>query len=120
MSYDNRNLSPVGVGGENFIFDEDRNDLFSNVGRLITVFTESGGASGNGFTGMLIEANCRYIKLITSLPSAPRNPFGIGVEPFESRERGFCGGGRRDHQCRFGTVLIIPVRQIVCYVFNQI
>ncbi len=120
-----------GVLDENFIFNEDRNDLFSNVGRLVTIFTQSGGESGSGFTGLLIEANCRFIKLITSLPSAPRHPFGVEADRFDrDRDRDDRGHGcfrnrdrfdrrDRDHS-RFGTIIIIPVNKIVSYVFNEI
>jgi hypothetical protein len=116
------------VLGENSIFDNDRNDLFTNVGRLVTIFTQSGGESGEGFTGLLIEANCRFIKLITSLPSAPRHPFGIEADRFDRDRDRFDRGDRffrgdccRRRECsRFGTVIIIPVNKIVAFVFNEI
>ena len=89
-----------------------------NIGRVVTVFTQSGGLSGSGFTGLLASANRDFIKLITNLPSAPPNPFGVrgvrGVDffnnDFDSRRR--CS--------MFGTVVVIPVNKIVSYVFNEI
>lgn len=93
------------------------------VGRMITVFTRSGGKSGRGFTGVLLEATCNYVKLITTLPCPPRSPFysnfGCG-----------CGGGRYgysggygrgySHRNPLGTIVVIPRSEIVSYVFNEI
>ncbi len=100
--------------------DEDENEngiadqLEDNIGRVITVFTESGGCSGRGFTGLLVKVKDNdFIKLITSLPSAPRHPFG----------RRFDFDFDRDDRChceRQGTLVVIPIRQIVSFVFNQI
>lgn len=86
------------------------NDLANNVGRVVTVFTQSGGCSGRGFTGLLVDANRNFIKLVTSLPSAPRHPFGL--EP-ASLFDGNCTG-------RLGTACVIPINKIVCFTFNQI
>lgn len=41
------------------------------IGKPITVFVDSGGISGGGFTGILIEVLSDSIKLITDIPSAP-------------------------------------------------
>lgn len=107
------------VGEDNNIFDgEDRDSLRDNIGKIITVFTESGGCSGRGFTGLLVEANCRFIKLITSFASAPRHPFGRRRIDFD--DFGF-GGGCGERECsRFGTAIIIPIRQVVAFVFNEV
>lgn len=93
----------------------DFEELSDNIGRIITVFTRSGGCSGRGFTGLLVKVDCRFIKLITSLPSAPRHPFG--------RDFDFDDFGFRNRCCersRFGTAIIIPIREIVAFVFNEI
>lgn len=105
------------------IFGLEENDtLIGNTGKIITVFTESGGCSGRGFTGLLVEANCRFIKLITNLPSAPRHPFGRrhgNLDNFGGGS-GFCGCGCERECSRFGTAIIIPIRKIVSFVFNEI
>jgi hypothetical protein len=96
-----------------------------NTGRVVTIFTQSGGLSGSGFTGLLVSANRDFIKLISNLPSAPRFPFR------NVRNRSCCGRDRDDfvgsdfdfnrHGCNvFGTVVVIPVNKIVSFVFNEI
>ena len=110
MSFDNNS----GVFG-----DSNVGSFENNIGRIITVFTESGGESGRGFTGLLVHTDCRFIKLITALPSAPPCPFG---NEFTRRGR---RGFRFDEDCccreaRFGTVIVIPVDQIVAFVFNEV
>jgi hypothetical protein len=98
--------------------DEDGliNDLSANTGRIITVFTKSGGCSGRGFTGLLVKVDCKFIKLITELPSAPRHPFG---KRFDQDDFGF-GGGCCCERSRFGTAIVIPIRDIVAFVFNEV
>ena len=113
MSFDNS----LGVFG-----DSNVGSFEGNIGRIVTIFTESGGLSGSGFTGLLVHADCRFIKLITCLPSAPPIPFG--VNDFAGRRRG--GRGDREfcecrcHESHFGTVIVIPVDQIVAFVFNEL
>lgn len=96
-----------------------------NTGRVVTIFTQSGGLSGSGFTGLLVSANRDFIKLISNLPAAPRSPFR------NERRKGCCGRDRDDffgndfdfdrHRCNvFGTVVVIPVNKIVSFVFNEI
>ncbi len=90
----------------------DLEELRDNIGKVITVFTASGGCTGRGFTGLLVRVERDFIRLITSIPSAPCHPFGIR------------SGNLFDDGCecrrRFGTVLIIPIRQIVCFAFNEV
>lgn len=107
------NVDDIGVFGL-----ENNETLMGNTGKIITVFTESGGCSGRGFTGLLVEVNCRFIKLITRLPSAPRHPFGRRGGDFDDFG---CGCGCGERECaRFGTAIIIPIRHIVSFVFNEI
>lgn len=86
-----------------------------NIGRIVTVFTRSGGCSGSGFTGLLIHVDCNVIELITRIPSAPRHPFG---RQFSFND--FSGSGCSCQRDRFGTRIVIPVRDIVAVVFNEI
>jgi hypothetical protein len=50
-------------------------ELKSLLGKTITVFVDSGGKSGNGFTGILTEVLPDRIRLITSIPGRPVNQF---------------------------------------------
>jgi hypothetical protein len=45
--------------------------LLPLIGNAVTVFVDSGGISGSGFTGILIEVSPDSIQLITQVPSAP-------------------------------------------------
>lgn len=105
-------------------FDNDVNvdleQLLSNTGRVVTLFTTSGGCSGRGFTGLLIEANRCFVKLITRLPSAPRHPFGLNEFNGGCGGFGGFGGGSCCDRSRFGTVIVIPVNRIVAFVFNEV
>jgi hypothetical protein len=96
--------------------DEIVENLRDNIGRVITVFTQSGGCSGRGFTGLLVKVDCHFIKLTTSLPSAPRHPFGrnFDIDDFE-----FGSSRRSFERSRFGTSIVIPIRKIVSFVFNE-
>jgi len=53
-----------------------RDSLFRHIGQTVTVFTESGGLSGSGFTGVLAGIGECTIKLITSIGAAPTCPVG--------------------------------------------
>ena len=85
-------------------------ELRQNVGRVVTLFTTSGGCSGNGFTGLLADVDRNSCKLITSLPTAPRNPFGVqSANNFHNH----CNN-------QLGTVIVIPVNKICAAVYNEI
>lgn len=88
------------------------NTLISNVGRVVTVFTQSGGASGCGFTGLLVQVNCDCIKLVTELPCAPSQPFGLNINNQNFRKNKCCGN-------EFGTTCVVPINSIASFVCNQ-
>lgn len=88
-------------------------ELRDNIGRVVTIFTSSGGCSGNGFTGLLTAANSNTCRLVTSVPSAPRHPFGV-----QNANSFFNEPNCRDS--RFGTVIVIPLNQICAVVSNEI
>ncbi|MDP4109912.1 MAG: hypothetical protein Q8878_07800 [Bacillota bacterium] len=46
-----------------------------NIGRIVIVYTTCGGAAGSGFTGLLASCERDCIKLVTTLPAPPPNPF---------------------------------------------
>ncbi len=89
--------------------------LCGNIGRVVTIFTASGGASGSGFTGLLVWANNQTVKLITNLPSAPPNPLGeCGCNNGLFWNSNYCSGNN------YGSVVVIPTCQIVSFVFSEI
>ena len=83
--------------------------LRRNLGRVVTVYTETGGMAGRGFTGLVAMLKDGCVKFITSIPSAP-------FEKFESHRRSNdCSFNLCDH-CRcshFGSSLVIPICKIV-------
>lgn len=84
--------------------------LADNIGRVVTIFTKSGGVSGCGFTGLLVSVNSDVVKCVTELPSAPTSPFGTNVV------------NTNFNRCRneLGTTVVIPVNAIASCVFNQV
>lgn len=46
-------------------------NLARHIGQTVTIFTTSGGESGEGFTGVLISVNCHFVRLISQIGSAP-------------------------------------------------
>jgi hypothetical protein len=79
--------------------------LSDHIGSCITVFTDSGGRSGCGFTGILIEVSSDSLRLITKLPAAP------------ARNTGNTGQSRR-YECGFGTSTVIMLSHITAFSYN--
>jgi len=120
------------------------------IGQTVTIFTTSGGLSGNGFTGVLAGICGCTIKLITDIGAPPACPigsaccggrFGFGLEEevaefdgFGMRPgmcglmgrcgRGRCGGGRGRCGGRgwnwLGSVTEIPIDKIASFTHNAI
>ena len=89
--------------------------LCNNIGRVVTIFTSSGGVSGSGFTGLLVWANKNSVKIITNLPSAPPNPLGeCGCNNGLFWNSNYCNGSM------YGSAAIIPTCQIVSFVFTEV
>lgn len=78
-----------------FILDS----LGRHIGQTVTIFTTSGGLSGNGFTGVLAGIFGCNVKLITDIGAPPSCPIGsaccggfFGDFEEEREEIGFGGG----------------------------
>ena len=41
--------------------------MFRYIGQTVTIFTTSGGLSGNGFTGVLLSADCNCVRLLADI-----------------------------------------------------
>jgi|GEM_PF-77487 hypothetical protein len=54
------------------------------LGRTVTIFTTSGGASGCGFTGVLIGVNCDFVRLSTLQGTPPDNPLSEEICDFDN------------------------------------
>jgi len=101
-------------------------DLCRFIGQTITIFTESGGLSGSGFTGVLISADCECIRLLTDFGLPPACPVGSActgsLDGFDGVDGRFgffgrlgcgCGDGFRGNP--FGSICIIPTNRVVTY-----
>jgi hypothetical protein len=64
-------------------------DLARHIGQTVTIFTTSGGESGEGFTGVLASVNRGFVRLITTIGSAPGCALGNCCT--DERRRGTMG-----------------------------
>jgi len=107
-SYESRNYHDCDCH-EDCEFGKIERILMRNVGRVVTLYLESCGMGGRGFTGLVTKVKDGTVKLVTSIPSAP----------YEKTNRGRCDGncdyGLCDH-CRnshFGSAIVIPICKII-------
>ncbi|AAO35601.1 hypothetical protein K144313037_08450 [Clostridium tetani] len=92
------------------------------VGKVVTIFTTSGGDSGAGFTGVLLAVNEDFVRLLTRMGPAPACALGNccsgiqeGVEPGQSVPGGpICGGTNT------GSIADIPIDRIASFAHNTI
>ena len=112
------------------------------IGQTVTIFTTSGGLSGNGFTGVLAGICGCTVKLITDIGAPPSCPIGSaccgGFFEDEFEDEGFGGGwcgmfgrcreGRRGRRGRgrwrgqnwLGSITEIPIDRIASFTHNAI
>lgn len=91
------------------------NSLCRHIGETVTIFTASGGLSGNGFTGVLASVNCEAVRLIGEFGGRPSCPLGSSCS---------CNNfGVYNRNCRdniLGSVTIIPIDKIVSFTHNAV
>ncbi|ROR30384.1 hypothetical protein EDD66_10235 [Mobilisporobacter senegalensis] len=85
------------------------------IGETVTIFTTSGGMSGCGFTGLLLEVNCNYVRLLTERGSAPANPLSQDICP-EMESYSFS----RYSRYTLGSVCDIPTCSIASFCHNAV
>lgn len=99
--------------------DSIRKTLIENIGRVVIVFTTTGGCAGEGFTGLVTTVCDGTVKLVTTLPSAP-------ISPFAGHSKCCCGSTKEFNLCRkcpcshFGSALIIPLCHITSVVVAEV
>lgn len=111
--------------------------LRNYIGQTVIVFTTSGGVSGCGFEGVVLDVNCRFIRLSNQQGTPPTNPLSESIcgDQFDDcdggggpRGRGGMGGlnpgGRMDkHQYpvfTVGSVCDIPIDRIAAFCHNAV
>ncbi|WP_105616239.1 hypothetical protein [Vallitalea okinawensis] len=108
------------------------------IGQTVTIFTESGGLSGSGFTGVLVSVDDCFVRLITRVGGAPSCPVGsdcgypgscgYGYDGYAYGYGGYgyggYGGGKGKGGCGYynplGSITVIPIESIASFVHNAI
>lgn len=95
--------------------------LCNFIGETVTIFTASGGLSGNGFTGVILAVNCDFVRLVTKMGSAPTCPISDICDNDNEFDNG-CGRGRNNGRIlhEVGSVCDIPIHQIVSFCHNAV
>lgn len=104
-------------------------DIKKYLGQTVTIFTNSGGLSGCGYTGVLIYVDECIVKLLTQFGGAPACPVGsdcgypqagCGYDPC-AQINANKKGRQRDCCCNpLGSVTEIPIFSIASFVHNAI
>ncbi|MDR2940906.1 MAG: hypothetical protein LBV08_11420 [Clostridiales bacterium] len=97
-------------------------NILKYVGQTVTIFTESGGLSGSGFTGLLAGVSDDTVKVITCIGSPPSCPVGSACNfcnrcrgGINTKPRAVCQPGNF-----LGSVTEIPLSKIVAFTHNAI
>ncbi|MCX7708480.1 MAG: hypothetical protein N2484_01375 [Clostridia bacterium] len=95
------------------------------IGETVTIFVRGGGASGMGFTGILLHVNDEYVHLITRIGPPPAcslgngcfRPHYPGISPmlYYSRYFSWLHNGVK----AIGSAAYIPVNKIASFVHNN-
>jgi hypothetical protein len=97
-------------------------ELSRFIGQTVTIFTTSGGASGVGFTGVLLRVNSRFITLVNRIGTPPANP--LGDVSCDNRRNGRDDMDMDDEDemnvFMVGSVCDIPVDKIAAFNHNAI
>jgi hypothetical protein len=102
-----------------------KHHLCEYIGETVTIFTTSGGVSGCGFTGVLLDVNPCFVRLLTKMGTAPTNPLAENICDFDGGygpgSKG-CGGGMPDMNQKFrpGSVCDIPIDKIASFCHNAV
>jgi len=95
------------------------------IGETVTIFTTSGGASGCGFTGVVLSVNGCFVRIVTDMGIAPTNPLSESIcrdMDDDERIRSFSLGRGRENRssCRTGSVCDIPIDRIAAFCHNAV
>lgn len=93
--------------------------MFRYIGQTVTIFTTSGGLSGDGFTGVLLSADCQVVRLLCNVGGAPSCPVGSAcTNPMSNM--GVMNNNYGDLGNPLGAITVIPVCAIACFTHNAI
>lgn len=113
----NNSLSPANIKGKKLHFERTSfmKNLSKYIGQTVSVFTTSGGSSGQGFTGLLLSVNSDFIKVITQIGPAPGSLLGF----YYTASLGNNMQNQLDINS-LGSVADIPIRSIAAFVHNAV
>jgi hypothetical protein len=91
--------------------------MFRHIGQTVTIFTTSGGLAGNGFTGVMLAADCNCVRLLADIGAPPVCPIGSAcTNAFGVRgEDAYAFSGNP-----MGAVCVIPTSAITCFTHSAI
>jgi hypothetical protein len=96
------------------------------LGQTVTIFTTSGGLSGEGFTGVLAFVGSDIVKLITGIGAAPSCSVGSPCSP-NYGYGGYNGYNNNwnNNSCPgftnwLGSITEIPICKIACFTHNAL
>lgn len=93
--------------------------MLRHIGQTVTIFTTSGGLSGNGFSGVLISVDANCVRLLADIGAPPACPIGsactdeFGPMGAIDNDAGFWGNP-------LGAVVVIPMHSIAAFVHHSI
>jgi hypothetical protein len=93
--------------------------MIRHIGQTVTIFTTSGGLSGNGFSGVLLTADCDCIRLLADIGAPPACPIGsactddFGPMGINNDMGGFWGNP-------LGAVCVIPTCAVAAFAHHAI
>lgn len=103
------------------------------IGQTVIVFTTSGGPSGCGFEGVLMDVNCKFIRLSNHQGTPPASPLSesiCGAPPLGAVDaagvaRGCVGAGANPGKFPYpvfsvGSVCDIPIEKIAAFCHNAV
>lgn len=97
------------------------NELCRFIGQTVTIFTTSGGASGCGFTGVLLRVSNDYVTLVNRIGTPPANPLSEIICGNMNPNCGQGGKGMDDRPIyNVGSVCDIPVDKIAAFCHNAV
>lgn len=88
------------------------------IGDTVTIYTASGGISGAGFTGFLIDVNCCFVRIVSKQGPEPACPLGSACN-YESE----CASKdtyKPQKVYTVGAVSDIPIDKIVAFTHNAV
>lgn len=95
--------SRIYLNGESFLMS-----LARYISQTVTIYTVSGGQSGSGFTGVLLEVCKDHIRILTSTASPPACPFGD------------ISGYSDEKTISLGSIAEIPLSKIAAFIHNAV